>query len=469
MKKNHTDKINNLQRSVRQFYDAKTHIKIYHGSTNSTRALDFDKSKMVDVSNFDEIIEINAAKLYAVVESNVPLDKLVDATLKVGLIPLVVSEFPGITVGGAVQGGAGESSSFKWGCLHETCLEYEVVTASGEVRQATAEHNADLFYGMPCSYGSLAILTTITLRLIPATANVKLEYTRVSSHAAALAMIEAKTKTGLEFIDAIMFAPDKGVVMAGSFTNDAGLPRATFHKPTDEWFYLHAKRVIDSRPIYHEAIPVKDYLFRYDRGAFWLGKQGFSLFHVPFNRFTRLWFASLMQTRTLYRFLHGANISQQFVIQDVCLPLDGVLPFLSYVDEHFGVYPLWLCPLKPDAEHSLAPNHIDTKLVVNVGVWGALRRDYKDFVTENRQLEQAIARSGGRKVLYAHTYYTPPEFWRSYDKKSYDMLRQRYAAAVIFPTIYAKIIVNRRLVPSLAKGFLALLKSPYNLKLPTRR
>ncbi len=88
---------------------------------------------MVDVSNFDEIIEINTAKLYAVVEANVPLDKLVDASLKFGLIPLVVSEFPGITVGGAVQGGAGESSSFKWGCLHETCLEYEVVTASGEV------------------------------------------------------------------------------------------------------------------------------------------------------------------------------------------------------------------------------------------------------------------------------------------------------------------------------------------------
>ncbi len=461
MKQSHDTKIENLQRSVRQFYDAKTQVKIYHGSTNSTRTLDFDKNKMVDVSSFDEIIEINGEKLYAVVEANVALDKLVNATLKLGLIPLVVSEFPGITVGGAVQGGAGESSSFKWGCLHETCLEYEVVTASGEVSKATAEHNADLFYGMPCSYGSLSILTTITLRLAPITKNIQLEYLRVSSYAEALEMIQAKTKTAVEFVDAIMFAPDKGVVMVGAPTSDSRLPLKTFHKSTDEWFYIHAEQVIDRQPIYREAIPIKDYLFRYDRGAFWLGKQGFRLFHVPFNRLTRLWFASLMQTRTLYRFLHGANISQQFVIQDVCLPSAAVLPFLDYIDKHLGVYPLWLCPLKPDAKHSLAPNHIDSNLVVNVGVWGALRRDYKDFVADNRQLEQAIASAGGRKVLYAHTYYTPPEFWRSYDKKSYDMVRQRYEAAAIFPTIYDKIIVNRRLVPSLAKGFLALLKSPF--------
>lgn len=469
MKQSHNTKIENLQRSVRQFYDAKTQVKIYHGSTNSTRTLDFDKNKMVDVSDFDEIIEINTTKLYAVVEANVPLDKLVDATLKFGLIPLVVSEFPGITVGGAVQGGAGESSSFKWGCMHETCLEYEVVTASGKVYKATADHNADLFYGMPCSYGSLTILTTITLRLIPATANVKLDYTRVSSHAEALAMIEAKTKTALEFIDAIMFAPDKGVVMVGSFTNDARLPRATFRKPTDEWFYLHAEQVIDSRPIYHEAIPIKDYLFRYDRGAFWVGKQGFRLFHVPFNRLTRLWFASLMKTRVLYRFLHGAQLAQQFVIQDVCLPYDGVLPFLSYLDDHFGVYPLWLCPLKPDARHALAPNCLDSSLVVNVGVWGELRHDNQDFVYKNRQIEQTIAALGGRKVLYAQTYYAPQEFWRSYNKKSYDKLRNSYQAATIFPDIYAKIVVNKRLKSSLAKGCLALLRSPFKLKTVARR
>ena len=82
-------------------------------------------------------------------------------------------------------------------------------------------------------------------------------------------------------------------------------------------------------------------------------------------------------------------------------------------------------------------------------------------MADNRHLEQAIASGGGRKVLYARSYYTPPEFWRSYDKKSYDMVRHRYEAAAIFFNIYDKIIVNRRLKPSLAKGFLALLKSPF--------
>jgi FAD/FMN-containing dehydrogenase len=41
------------------------------------------------------------------------MDKLVKATLKYGLVPPVVTEFPGITVGGAIQGAAAETSSFR--------------------------------------------------------------------------------------------------------------------------------------------------------------------------------------------------------------------------------------------------------------------------------------------------------------------------------------------------------------------
>jgi len=458
MEQSHDKKIENLRRDIRQFYDSKTKVRIYHGSTNSTRVAEFDKDKMVDVKHLDEIIEINPDKKYAVVETNVALDKLVDATLKFGLIPLVVSEFPGITVGGAVQGGAGESSSFKWGCLHETCMEYEIVTAAGEVVKATPKENSDLFYGMPCSYGSIGILTTITLRLVSATENIKMEYIRVSSYAEALETIKAKAKTATEFIDAIMFTPSKGVVMVGNFTDDTQLRLATFHKTTDEWFSIHAENVINKHPIHNEAIPIKDYLFRYDRGAFWVGKCGFNIFNVPFNRLTRVWFASLMKTRTLYRFLHGSNISQQFVIQDVCLPVGGVLPFLSYMDANCGIYPLWLCPLKPDENHSLSPTNIDSDLVVNVGVWGELRRGYQDFIDENRQIEQTVSNLGGRKVLYAQTYYASDEFWHSYDKKAYDKLRYRYEAATIFPNIYDKIVVKKRLRPSLLKGWLSLIK-----------
>lgn len=41
------------------------------------------------------------------------MDALVEATVKHGLVPPVVPEFPGITVGGAYNGTGGESSSFR--------------------------------------------------------------------------------------------------------------------------------------------------------------------------------------------------------------------------------------------------------------------------------------------------------------------------------------------------------------------
>ena len=44
----------------------------------------------------------------ALVEPNVPMDRLVAATLQCGLIPPVVMEFPAITVGGGFTGTAGE-------------------------------------------------------------------------------------------------------------------------------------------------------------------------------------------------------------------------------------------------------------------------------------------------------------------------------------------------------------------------
>jgi len=54
------------------------------------------------------------------------MDKLVNATLPFRLIPPVVPEFPGIIVGGAYAGTAGESSSFKHGLFDATVERIEI-------------------------------------------------------------------------------------------------------------------------------------------------------------------------------------------------------------------------------------------------------------------------------------------------------------------------------------------------------
>jgi hypothetical protein len=56
------------------------------------------------------------------------MEQMVDALLPLGLMPAVVPEFKGITIGGSLQGLAAESTSFKYGIFKFICIDmYEYV------------------------------------------------------------------------------------------------------------------------------------------------------------------------------------------------------------------------------------------------------------------------------------------------------------------------------------------------------
>jgi len=451
--------LKNIQEQMKSFFPRKQKVKIYHGSTNSTRAQKFEKDKFVDVSRLDRVIEINTDEQYILVEPNVPMDKLVEATLKHRLVPPVVMEFPGITVGGGIQGGAGESSSFKHGLFHDTCLEYEIVLGNGEVITASPTQNEDLFYGTACSYGSLGVITLVKLRLIPAKDFVHLTYHTVKSFDEAVDLTEKKCGEAVDFVDGIIFAKNRGVVMFGNFSDKNNLPMATFSKKTDEWFYLNADKISKQHSLYEEIIPIREYLFRYDRGAFWMGYYVFKYFKIPFTKFARYFLDRIFKTRTLYRLAHATNMSQQYFVQDLSMPQESVLKFMQFVDEELHIYPLWLCPLRPGKKDKFSPNSINTKLVIDVGVWGDMSRGYDNFIRANRDVENKVHELGGRKVLYAHAYYSRDEFWKIYDHAWYNALREKFFANSVFPDIYDKTKVSEKYKPSIFVGILKALRS----------
>lgn len=464
IERQHAKEVDTIRTRVRSFYDKKQKVKIYHAGTNLTRSLNFDPTKVVDVSKLNHVLRVNKKQSYALVEPNIPMDMLVEETLKFGLIPPVVMEFPGITVGGGIQGGAGESSSFRYGLFNNICLEYEMVMGDGQKMIASPNQNTDLFNGMPCSYGSIGVITAVKLQLLPAHNYVRLHYIPVKSYADAVSTIQTQVKLLPNFIDAIMFSKDFGVVMSGMFADKGDLPLTTFHRASDEWFYLHARKVISKQDNYEELIPLKDYLFRYDRGAFWTGHFGFTLLKVPFNRATRFIMSRALKTRTLYKFLHASNLAQQYLVQDIALPAHKTQEFMEFVDKKFGIYPIWLCPLKPDKKEKLSGTYLDSKLIISVGVYGEASKVYAEFVKQNRLLERQVVKLGGRKWLYAYSYYSQEEFWRIYDKSYYDKLRTKYHANEVFPNLYDKIVVKQGAQPSIMAGFMGLIKSPFRLK-----
>lgn len=455
----HASDVEHIRAQMRSFFARGQKVKIYHGTSNSTRAQRFEKDQFVDVSRLDRIIEMHADKHYVLVEPNVPMDKLVEAALQHRLVPPVVPEFPGITVGGAVQGGAGESSSFKYGLFHETCLEYEMVLGNGEKIIASPTQNQDLFYGTACSYGSLGIITLVKLRLIPAKDFVRLTYRALQNLDDAVGLTEREVGGAADFIDGIIFAKNRGVIISGNFSDKTDATIATFRNRSDEWFYLHADNISKRYETYDELIPIRDYLFRYDRGAFWVGRDVCSFLNLPFTRFTRYVLNGILDARSAYRVLHATNISQRYLVQDLILPRESLSSFLQFTDNLLHTYPLWLCPLLPEKNSTLSPTCVNTNLAINVGVYKEFGHDYPRFLEANRDIEQKVAELRGRKVLYAHSYYPRDEFWKIYGEAQYNALRKKYFAARAFPDIYDKTKVVEKYKRSVFTGIWNALRS----------
>lgn len=457
----HEADVERICKNMKRFHAAGTRVKIWHGSTNSTRKQSFDKERMIDTSSLTRILEINEKEEYALVEPNVPMDQLVRETMKRGLIPPVVMEFPGITVGGGIQGGAGESSSYKEGLFHEICLSYEMVLGNGELMTVSREEHPDLFWGTACSYGTLGVITLAKVKLVPATKYVQLTYTRVRSLQESIERVRAVShERRADFIDGVLFANDRGAIITGMRTDEREGSIARFTGAFDDWFYLHAERIARAHDTYTETVPLYDYLFRYDRGGFWVGWYGFKRWNIPFNRLTRFLFDPFLKTRELYDILHATNTSQQFFVQDINFPEETALDFLELTDRETGIYPLWLCPLPPDPRTSFSPAHIESALTIDIGIWGELpsgKRDYETLLALNRRMEQETRKRGGRKILYAHAYYPEDEFWEEYDKPSYEALREKYHASRAFPDIYEKVRVTDKYQAKIKDGLLALI------------
>ena len=449
MSHNHDRVVECIATKVREFYDRKEKFRIYHGSTNSTRPLAVTRNNYVDTSPLSHVLKINTEDRTAMVEPNVPMDTLVEETMKYGLIPPVVMEFPGITVGGGYAGTSGESSSFKHGFFDRTMNSVQMVLANGNVVECSDKENADLFHGAAGAVGSLGVTTRIELRLREAKKYIQIVYYPVSSVAEATETIqEVVADPEVDHVDGILYSQTKGVIMTGRMTDsrESSAPVVRFSAAKDPWFYLHVKDLMsDKKSPVTELIPLAEYLFRYDRGGFWVGALAFEYFKVPFNSITRRCLDDFLHTRMMYAGLHASEQSKKCIIQDLALPYSNVEHFIEYTDQNLGIWPLWLCPLRQSPTPTMHPhlkNPVPTTGVpepmLNIGLYGWGPSQPDKFLKANRDLERKVRELGSMKWLYAHTYYSEEEFWNIYDRQWYDELRAKYDATSL-PSVYDKV------------------------------
>jgi FAD/FMN-containing dehydrogenase len=429
-------------------------IRLAKRTSNLFRSRSDTKTPGLDVSGFTHVLDVDPQTRTADVEGMVTYERLVDATLPYGLMPLVVPQLKTITLGGAVTGLGIESSSFRNGMPHESVLEMELLTGDGRVVVARRDNeHRDLFYAFPNSYGTLGYALRLRIQLEPVKPYVRLRHVRhhdpmeYFENLGQVCRTRSHDGTPVDFVDGTVFGPDEMYLTVGTFVDDA--PATSDYTWLDIYY-----RSIQRREVDH--LTTREYLWRWDTDWFWcsraLGVQ---------NRFVRFLLGRRLLRSEVYwkivafeRRHHVAAAMERMrgrppeetVVQDIEVPLERAVDFLEFFHREIQISPVWVCPVQQRVAEVRWPLYeLDPDvLYVNFGFWSAVPLEPGEpDGTHNRMIEATVSDLGGRKSLYSESFYDEDVFWRLYNGDAYHAVKQRYDANTRFLDLYDKCVRGR--------------------------
>jgi FAD/FMN-containing dehydrogenase len=452
----HEAAVQRLQESYRVI-PAGAAVRLAKKTSNLFRPRDAVSAPGLDVSGLAGVISVDPEARTADVQGMCTYEDLVDATLPHGLIPYVVPQLRTITLGGAVTGLGIESTSFRNGLPHESVLEMDVFTGSGEVVTATPDNeHADLFATFPNSYGSLGYATRLRIRLEPVKSHVALRHVFFDDTAALQDAIAAITETGewaghrVDGLDGTAFEPGEYYLTLAEWVDAPADAKASDAVPSDYTGQDVFWRSVRERST--DLLTTYDYLWRWDTDWFWCS----GAFGAQNKWLRRVWPRSLRRSDVYQRLLklderfdiagrldrRAGRPQRERVVQDIEVPVERLGEFLDWFDEHVGMRPVWLCPLRLTGEtrwpsYPLEPD----RTYVNVGFWGTVHVG-PDAVNSprNRAIEARVAELDGHKSLYSEAFYDRDTFDALYDGANLAAVKHRYDPQDRLSTLFDKAV-----------------------------
>jgi FAD/FMN-containing dehydrogenase len=433
LEQDHQRRIATLTSEIDQARTRGERIGLRKSTSNLFRHRSPAGKHLIDVRGFKQCLNVDPQRMTADVEGMITYEALVDQTLKYGLLPAVVPQLKTITVGGAVSGLGIESSSFKFGLVHETIEKMEILLGDGRLITCSCREHPDLFYGFPNSYGTLGYTLRLTVRLIPAKPYVHLTHTRFTDPEAYFARIAERANSAVDYLDGTIFSSREMYLTEAGFVDQA--PSVSDYTYMDIYY-----KSIQRKP--EDWLTANGYIWRWDTDWFWCSKH----FHVQKPAIRRLsrWALNSRTYQRIMRLSYSVlpnSGGTESVIQDVDIPIAKAPEFFDFLLSEIGITPVWMCPFKTrDAAPSwdlspLQPGH----LYVNFGFWDVIpsTREKGHF---NRKIERKTMELGGAKGLYSSAWYDEAEFWSIYNRPRYTQLKQTYDPHGIFPDLYSKCV-----------------------------
>ncbi len=382
----------------------------------------------IDVGALDRILHIDVDRRLCVAESGVTFVDLVEATLRHGLVPIVVPELETITIGGAVSGCSIESTSYEYGGFHDTCVEYEVITSEGEVLTCSPDNEHRLvFEMMHGSFGTLGVLSKLTFKLMPAKHFVKIRYEKYGCLADYLAAIDRHFRAkDVDFMDGIIHSPRELVLSVANFVDE------TPYTHRYDWVTVYYQT---TRKRAEDYLRTQDYFYRYDNGV---------THPTPSSFIGRLFLGKILGSTNILRLAQklpfALSSERPTIILDTFIPFSKVPAFMDWYEKEFGFFPLWCVPYKRVKDYPwLSPSFyagMKDELFLDLAIYGM--KPPNDGRNYHKLMEDKLLELGGMKTLIAHNYYSEDDFWRIYNQKNYQAVKAKTDPKNLFRGLYAK-------------------------------
>jgi FAD/FMN-containing dehydrogenase len=425
-------------------------VRLAKRTSNLFRFSDASPTEGLDVSAFGRVLRVDPQTRTALVGGMTTYEDLADATLRHGLMPLVVPQLKTITLGGAVTGLGIESTSLRNGMPHESVTEMEILAGDGRVVTAAEgnEHHA-LYRGFPNSYGTLGYALSLTIELEPVLPFVHLRHFRYDNPESCMEAVAQIAQDGslhghrADFVDGTAFSLDEMYLTVGSFSEVA------------PWVSDYTRERIYYRSIRgprEDFLTIGDYLWRWDTDWFWCARV-FGVYHPVIRRaWPRRYrrsdvYRKLVALEHRYHVYSALNARRgraprENVTQDVEIPVERGAEFLRFFAGRVGMSPLWMCPLRLRGERTWPLYPLRTgQVYVNFGFWGTVELPPGGADGHyNREIEDQVAALGGHKGLYSTSFYSEEEFWEQYNGPEYARLKREYDGDGRLAGLYEKCV-----------------------------
>lgn len=126
--------------------------------------------------HLNNVVKVDKENMTVHCEPMVTMGQMTMTLEDLGVTIPVLPELDDLTVGGLICGVGVETSSHRHGLFTHSCIEYELVTADGELKRCSATENEELFRAIPWSHGTLGFLVGVTMKIVESKPWIKLDY-----------------------------------------------------------------------------------------------------------------------------------------------------------------------------------------------------------------------------------------------------------------------------------------------------